>query len=106
VAEGRRSRGWGQWWWNFNDPGYERWKRERDGVRPYLEGRAGGGEAAPWCRRRMRQQSVARWPLRPKVASGSCWLKIIKGNWVGGSNAWLVRSADWVGEKNMAKSMR
>jgi hypothetical protein len=37
----------------------------------------------------------------------SIWrLKMTKGNWIGGSNAWLRRIADWAGEKNMAKSMR
>jgi hypothetical protein len=29
-----------------------------------------------------------------------------KGNWVGGPNAWLSKTANLVGEKNMAESMR
>jgi hypothetical protein len=29
-----------------------------------------------------------------------------KGNWVGVMNAWLGRTTDWAGEKNIAESMR
>jgi hypothetical protein len=29
-----------------------------------------------------------------------------KRNWVGGLNAWLDRTADWVSKKNMVESMR
>jgi hypothetical protein len=37
----------------------------------------------------------------------SVWrLKMTKENWVGGLNVQLDKTADWAGEKNMAKSMR
>jgi hypothetical protein len=45
-----------------------------------------------------------------KIKSGtttSVWRsKMTKGNWIGGLNVRLDRTADWVDEKNMAVSMR
>jgi hypothetical protein len=43
VAEGGGSRGRRQWWWNFNDIDYGRWKHgmSGDGVRSFSEGKRG-----------------------------------------------------------------
>jgi hypothetical protein len=30
---------------------------------------------------------------------------MIKGNWVGDPNAWLDKTDDWAGKKNMVESM-
>jgi hypothetical protein len=31
---------------------------------------------------------------------------MIKGNWIGGPNTWLGRTADWADEKIIAESIR
>jgi hypothetical protein len=67
--------------------------------------RGGGGEAAPLCRRGMTQRIATRSPWRLKAVDG-VWRSKMKRNWVGGSNARLGRTADWVSEKNMAESIR
>jgi hypothetical protein len=40
------------------------------------------------------------------ITAGIWRSKMKKENWVGGLNARLDRTADWAGEKNIAKSMR
>jgi hypothetical protein len=62
-------------------------------------GRGGGGEVAPQCWRWMTQRRAAQWPGRLKAAASGWRSKMTKGNWVGGPNARLGRTADWIGEK-------
>jgi hypothetical protein len=69
------------------------------GCNHFLRGRWGGGEAAPRCQRRMTQRRVARRPGRPNAVAGVWKLMMIKENWVGGPNARLDQTTDWVNEK-------
>jgi hypothetical protein len=69
----------------------------------FSDRKRGGGEAAPQCWRRTIQRRAVR---RANVMTGVCRSKMTKGNWVGGLNAWLGQTAYWVGEKNIAESMR
>jgi hypothetical protein len=50
ATEGGQSRGGRQRWWNLNNTGYRRWK----------QGRRGGGEPTPRCRRRTTRQRSTR----------------------------------------------
>jgi hypothetical protein len=70
-----------------------------DRVWPFFEGEWGrrrGGSMVP----------KADNTVKSGAAAGGWRSKMTKGNWVGGPNARLSRTADYAGEKNMAESMR